>query len=415
MRRHEIVGGCTTFLSLVYILVVNPSILAAPGTGLSYSGVFTGTILITIGLTLLIGFLVRLPVAAAPGMGLNSYLAYTVIIGQQIPWQTAFGICAWAGAIGALLSISKFRGHLLDALPECILKATTSGIGLFLILLGFINCGLLKPDLSIAAGSESFKQVMIAFLGITLTGVLDRRGKSYAILLGILFTFSLAAISGLANLPAAIFAAPDFMSATFQVDLLGALKLSHLPVLIAVLVVILFDTVATLQVLAEDSFFTDRRARAKALHNGLSLFSVGTICSVTLGTSPPIPALESAAGMRSGGRTGSAAIVTALCFLPFLFLSPLLSAFPLFVTTPALVITGWHMFLRGRTIELTAPENLVSALLVLIGIPLSMSIAHGLMLGILGFVVTSTIAGRASSVSKSMWTVAVLTLAALLI
>lgn len=393
--KTEILAGITTFLTMSYIIVVNPLILSTEGTGLTHSGVLTATVLLSCLATLLMGLYAKIPFAVAPGMGLNAYFTYTLILGEKIPWPIALGIVFWSGVVFLIVSTTPLREKIALTIPENMKFATASGIGLFLAFIGLKNAQIIvaHPATFVAMGDLDMKAALVVG-GLVLTLVLMRYQKTIAFLAGILLLTGISLMMGFSKMPEQVVAAPDFSSVMFKLDIWGALKLTFVPAILSVLFTDLFDSISTFVGVAKAGGLVDENGQPLRLKQGLVVDAIATFSAGLLGTSPGTAYIESSSGIEAGGRTGLTSVVTALCFLPFLFLAPLLMAVPAFATAPVLICIGLLMFKSIQEIKFENLEEWIPAVLTIVLIPLTFSIAKGLLTGLFFYVLLHLLMGR---------------------
>jgi AGZA family xanthine/uracil permease-like MFS transporter len=403
----DVIGGVTTFLTMSYIVVVNPAILASPGTGMPFSGALTATVVVACGATLLMGLYAKLPYAVAPGMGLNAFFAFTLVLQRQVPWQTALGVVFWAGLLFVVVSATPLRERIAGAIPLRLRVAAAAGIGLLLTLIGLRNAGLVEADPAslLRPGTLDHRAVFL-LVSLVVAGALMRRRSPFAFLAAIA-TVTLGAWGlGYAAPPADLVSAPDFSSAFLQLDVVGALRLALLPALIAMLITDFFDSVSTFMGVAAATGLTGRDGRPINLRQGLLVDALATLGSGLAGTSPGTTYVESAAGIRMGGRSGRAAVVTALCFLPCLFVAPLAAAVPDYATAGVLVLVGLTMFQMVTPIDFPSVEDGLPAFVTIVLMPLTLSITQGLLWGFLLHALLHAVTGRAREVTPTLWALA---------
>ncbi|BCS31238.1 hypothetical protein TBR22_A04380 [Luteitalea sp. TBR-22] len=406
--RTEIVAGLTTFLATAYIIVVNPAILS-DGTGMPFDGVLTATVLLCAALTILMGVYARLPFAVAPGMGLNAFFAYTLVVGQKVPWPTALGMVFWAGVLFLAISLTPLRERLATTIPPSLRTAMACGIGLLITLVGLKGAGIIVADAAtIVRPGPMTPQVLLAVVGLMIAVALMVRGYAVAFLACMVTVTALAWGFGLVTPPASWFSQPDLTSVTLQLDLWGALAPALWPSIVAVLFTDLFDSLSTFIGVAEATGFTDDEGRPIRLRQGLIVDAWATLGAGLLGTSSGTAYVESAAGINAGGRTGLTAVVAGLCFLPALLLAPLAAAVPSYATAPVLIVVGVLMFRTCRTLPFGVLEEMVPAFLTLVLIPLTLSITQGLLWGLVAHVVAFVVAGRARDLAAGHWALGVL-------
>jgi AGZA family xanthine/uracil permease-like MFS transporter len=412
----EIVGGVTTFFTMAYIVVVNPSILASEGTGMPFSGALTATVLVACSMTLLMGLYADLPFAVAPGMGLNAFFAFTIVLQSKVPWQTALGMVFWAGVLFLLVSATPLRERIALAIPPSLRAAAASGIGLLLTFIGLRNAGLVVADPAtlVRMGSLDHRALFLVG-GIVVAAALMRRDNPLAFLAAIFSVTALAWILGYARPPERLVSAPDFSSALLKLDVRGALQIALLPSILAILFTDLFDSLSTFIGVANASGLTDSAGRPINLRRGLIVDALATLGSGLAGTSPGTAYVESIAGIRMGARTGAASIVTALCFVPCFFLAPLAAAVPAYATSAVLVLVGVSMFQAIATIDFRALEDALPAFVTVVLIPLTLSITQGILWGFLLHALLYTLAGRARELTTTLRLLAVLSAGLLLL
>ena len=405
----DVVGGVTTFFTMAYIVVVNPGILASPGTGMPFSGALTATVLVASSMTLLMGLYAKLPFAVAPGMGLNAFFAYTIVIQQQVPWQIALGMVFWAGVLFLLVSATSLREAIATAIPASLRLAAGGGIGLLLTLIGFRNAGLIEADPAtiVRVGTIDHRAAML-LAGLLIAVVLQRRRNPLAFLTSIFAVTAVAWALGYTTPPDRLFSAPDFTSAFLKLDVVGALQFTLLPAVISILFTDLFDSLSTFIGVASAAGLTDANGRPLTLRRGLIVDAVATLGAGLAGSSSGTAYVESIAGIRMGGRTGRSAIVTALCFVPCFFIGPLVASVPGYATAAVLVLVGLAMFQMVATVNFTAVEDSLPAFVTIVLIPLTLSITQGIMWGFLLHALLYVAVGRARDVKGMMWGLAAL-------
>ena len=416
MRYSDIVGGVTTFFTMSYIVIVNPGILASPGTGMPFSGALTATVLIAFSMTLLMGLYARLPFAVAPGMGLNAFFAFTIVIQNGVPWQTALGIVFWAGVLFLLVSVTPLRERIATAIPTGLRLAAATGIGLLLTFIGLRNAGIVEGDPAtlVRLGTLDHRAVFL-LLGVVVAVLLVRRQNPLAYLAAILLVTGLAWVAGFAPLPERLLSSPDFSSVFLQLDIIGALELVLLPAIISIMFTDLFDSLSTFIGVATASGLTEPDGRPLNLRRGLIVDAVATLGSGLAGTSPGTAYVESIAGVRMGGRTGMASVVTALCFIPCFFVWPLAAAVPPYATAPVLVLVGAAMFQTIAGVDFSTIEDSLPAFVTAVMIPLTFSITQGILWGFILHALLYTISGRRREVPPVLWGLAVVSVGLLLL
>jgi AGZA family xanthine/uracil permease-like MFS transporter len=355
----------------------------------------------------LMGLYARLPFGVAPGMGLNAFFTYTIILQGGVPWPVALGIVFWAGVLFLLVSITPLREGIAMAIPDSLRAATAVGIGLLLTFIGLQNGGFVagNPATLVGVGPLDHRSVLV-IVAIGVIVVLNRRSSPFAYLASIALVSGIAWSMGWSALPAEWLSPPDFSSVFFQLDPLGALKWSLAPAIVTVLMTDLFDSLSTFIGVAEATNMLDADGRPKNLRQGLLVDAFATLGAGLFGSSSGTAYVESIAGVRMGGRTGLSAVVTAFCFLPCLFIAPLASAVPNYATSAVLIVVGISMFQTVVGIPFDRAEIALPAYATLILIPLTFSITQGILWGFVLHAALHTLVGRAREVGMAMWILA---------
>ncbi|WP_255563512.1 NCS2 family permease [Mucilaginibacter rivuli] len=405
----EILAGTSSFLATAYIIVVNPAILSK--AGLPFAGVLTATIIVSFFSSLMMGLYAKNPIIVAPGMGLNAFFTFSVVLGMKVPWPVALGAVFWAGVIFLLLSVFNIRTYIVKAIPKTLRYATSVGIGLFIALIGFVNAKFLVANPATIIGFGKLDAALLTFIaGILLTSVLVIYRVKGAILIGIVAT-TLAALpigrfwgggQPLINLGGDIFSAPDF-SLIFKLDLVHSLTWAMVPVIFAFVFTDMFDSLSTFIGLSEASNLLDESGEPQHVKQALLTDAVATTIAGIAGSSPGTAYIESAVGIEAGGRTGLTAIVGGLWFLPFLFLAPLLSVVPAIATAPALVLVGVFMMRPVTKINWTELDDAIPAFLAMVLIPFTYSITQGITWGFLSYSLLKLFSDKAKEVSITLW------------
>ncbi len=424
--KTEVVAGMTTFLATLYIVVVNPTIIAA--AGLPFAAVVTATILVSAFSSIMMGLYAKNPIVVAPGMGINAFFTYTVVLGMKVEWPVALGAVFWSGIIFLLLSVFNVRTAIARAIPVQIRAAVAAGIGLFITFIGFNNAGFVVADPNTLVRFGGLNAVTGTFLiGLLVTALLVLRKMTGALILGILTTTLLAvpigrwwgdsgAESGIS--PPVVWnglvSAPDF-SLIFALDLVNSLSLAMVPVIFVMLFADLFDSLSTFIGVAEAADLKDANGEPRHIKQSLITDAVSTTISGLFGTSAGTSFIESAAGIREGGRTGLTAVVAGLCFLPFMFFSPILSMIPPLATAPALVLVGVFMMSPVANIEWHRYDESIPAFLALVLIPLTYSITQGIVWGLISWTALKLLCGRYEMISAPLIAVNIFALIILLI
>ena len=400
--RQELLGGATTFMTMAYIVVVNPQILAQ--AGMPPEGVVFATCVSAAVATLVMGLYANYPIALAPGMSLNAYFTYSVCIGMHIPWRTALGVVFFSGVLFVLLTVTRVREQIVDGIPDCLKHSTAAGIGLFIAFVGMRNAKLVvaNPATFVSIGNFSDRAVQAACFGIVLTLILMARRINGAILLGILGTTLFGIVRGIASWPSGLVAMPQPSSTFLQLDFRCALHLGLLEIIFAFLFVDLFDNVGTLVGVCEQAGFI-KNGKIPRVGRILLADGVGTMFGALTGTSTVTSYIESAAGIAAGARTGLSNIVVAVLFLLALLFSPLATAIPGFATAPALILVGALMTQSIAHVKWADFTEAFPAFMTMLATPLTFSIATGLSLGVISFSTVKLGAGKYREVSIVLW------------
>jgi len=414
--RTEAIAGITTFFTMAYIVVVNPSILSTPGTGMSFSGVLTATVLVCFVMTLLMGIYAKLPFAVAPGMGLNAFFTFTIIFSQKVWWQVALGIVFWAGVLFLLISITPIRETIAKAIPSELRIGTAAGIGIFLTFIGLKNAGFIASDpVTFVKLGALGKEALLAILGIGVTVFLMIRRSALSFLAGIFIVTLIALAVGMVKAPDHLVAAPDFHSVFLKLDIFGALKLSLLPAIIAIFFTDLFDSISTFIGVAHAADLLDEKGNPRNLRQGLIVDSLATLGAGVAGTSSGTAYIESIAGINVGGRTGLTSVFTAFCFLPCFFLAPIAGMVPAFATAPVLILVGASMFKSVGQISFSKIEEGLPAFLTIILIPLTFSITQGILWGFISHAGLYLMVGRRRDIHPVMYLLALVSIGLLVL
>ena len=401
---------------MAYIVVVNPAILSSPGTGIPFSGALTATVLVCFTMTLLMGVYARLPFGVAPGMGLNAFFAYTLIINGGVAWPVALGITFWAGVVFLIVSATALREHIAMSIPVPLRAATAAGIGLLLTFIGLQNSGFVaaNPATMVGVGALDHR-ALLTLAGLIVSVWLTRRDNPFAYLAGIATVTAGAWLGGYVAPPASWFSAPDFSSVFLKLDVWGALRLSLVPAMITVMLTDLFDSLSTFIGVAQAANLVDAKGEPKNLRQGLMVDACATLGAALAGSSSGTAYVESIAGIRMGGRTGTTAVVTALCFLPCLFIAPIAAAIPVYATSAVLILVGVSMFQAVTRVPFERIEIAVPAFATLILIPLTFSITQGILWGFILHASLHVVVGRAREVTAAAWGLAAVSIALLVI
>ena len=406
--RTEIIAGITTFLTMAYILAVNPNILSA--TGMNSGALFTATALSAIFATLVMAFWAKLPFALAPGMGLNAFFAFTVVLGMGHTWQFALTAVFIEGIIFILLTVFNIREAIVNTIPANLKKAISAGIGLFIAFIGLQNSGIvIKNDATLVhLGDITGGSALLAFIGLLITSALIVRKVKGDLLIGIIVTaligipMGITQFNGIAGLPPSI--EPIFLKFEFS----KIFTFDMLLVVFTFLFVDIFDTLGTLVGVSGKANMLDKNGKIPNAKKAFMADALGTTVGAILGTSTVTTYVESAAGVSEGGRTGLTAFVTALCFIVALFFAPMFIAIPGAATAPALILVGLFMLSPVKDIDLSDFSEAIPAFICIIAMPFTYSIAEGITLGMLSYVFIHVISGKFTKLTPAMYILAVL-------
>jgi adenine/guanine/hypoxanthine permease len=405
--RRELLAGVTTFTTMAYVVVVNPRILAE--TGMPVEGVLFATCISAAVATLIMGLWANYPIALAPGMSLNAYFTYTIVLGRGVPWQTALGVVFLSGLLFLLLTLTNLREHIVNGIPDCLKHGTAAGIGLFIAFVGLRNAKLVvaNPATFVGLGKMADPQVWLAAIGIVLIAILMARKVGGAILIGIV-AITLAGIPlGLSHWPAHFFSWPNPSGTFFKLDLRSAAKIGLGELIFVFFFVDLFDNVGTLVGVCEQGGFL-RDGKLPRASRALLADAVGTLFGAVTGTSTVTSYIESASGVAAGARTGLGNIAIAVLFLAAMFCAPLVAAIPVYATAPALVFVGALMCGAAARVRWDDFSESLPAFLTLVATPLTFSIATGLSLGLLSYTFVKLGTGRYREISPLIWILSVL-------
>ncbi|MBC5629557.1 NCS2 family permease [Clostridium sp. NSJ-6] len=400
--RTEVVAGITTFMTMAYILIVNPSILSA--AGMDQGAVFTATAVSAIIGTLIMGLYAKLPFAQAPGMGLNAFFAFTVVLGMGYSYQFALTAVLLEGLIFILLTIFNVREAIVDSIPANIKKAISVGIGLFIALIGLEGAGIVVHPADggtiVSLGNIISGPGLLAIIGIVITGILVARKVKGALFLGMVITTVIGIPMGVTPMPESIVSMPPSISSTFmQFEWHNIFSFDMVIVLFTLLFMDMFDTIGTLVGVATKAKMLDENGRVPNIKKALFADAIGTTVGACLGTSTVSTFVESAAGVAEGGRTGLTAVATAAMFGIALFFAPLFGVITPAVTASALVIVGLFMIETIKEIDLEDYTEAVPAFLTIIMMPFAYSISDGIVFGVISYIALKLFTGKYKDIS----------------
>ncbi len=404
--RTELIAGATTFLTMAYIVVVNPSILA--DAGIDPGAAFVATCLAAAVGTALMGVLTNYPIALAPGMGLNAFFTYGVVVSMGHAWQTALGAVFISGTIFLALSVTRFRETVVNTIPRSLQLATAAGIGFFIAFIGLRNAGVVvaDPTTLVTVGNLGEATVLLAVVCFLAIVALEARKVPGALLIAILGTTFAAVALGLQPWTGVVSTPPSIAPTFFALDIRAALDVQLIAVIFAIFIVDLFDSAGTLIGTAHIGGFLDRDGKLPRLREALAADSAATVVGACMGTSPVTAYIESVPGIRAGGRTGLTALVVTGFFLLMLFFAPLAAMVPTYAAAPALIYVGCIMARSLTDIDWNDLTEYTPALLTAISMPLTFSITTGLGLGFVSYAAVKAATGRAREVPIGVYPIA---------
>jgi AGZA family xanthine/uracil permease-like MFS transporter len=404
--RTEILAGCTTFMTMAYIVFVNPAILHE--TGMPLAAVTAATCLSAAVGSFLMGGFARYPIALAPGMGLNAYFTYSVVKGMGIPWQAALGAVFLSGVAFFLLTLLGVRQVIISAIPHELHSAVAAGVGLFIAFIGFRNSGIVVPNSAtlVTLGNLGDKSTALAIFGLLLISALLAWRVRAAMLIGILATTVVGLLTGVAKWSPQTYSLGDLSATAFKLDIAATLRIGFLEIVFVFLFIDMFDNIGTLLAVGKKAGLFDQAHRIPRVDRILLCDATATVVGSLTGTSTVVSYIESAAGVAAGGRTGVTAIVTGALFAVALFVAPVVGAIPSAATAPALIVVGSLMMPVVAEVKWSDPEVAVPAFLTMMTIPLTFSIANGLAFGFTAYTLMKVLRGKYREVS---WVVYVLT------
>lgn len=408
--RTEIMAGVITFLTMSYILIVNPNILSE--AGMDRSALFTATAIASFVGTLCMAFIARLPIAAAPGMGLNTFFAFSVVLGLGYSWQMALTAVFIEGIIFLILTFFNVRELIVQSIPKTIKDAIPVGIGLFITLIGMQNAGLIvkNENTMLALGEMSDPHIWVAMLGLIVMAVLHYRNVHGSFLIGIAVSTAFAAILGLVAIPEGNLVAlpPSIKPVLMKFEWHNIWSFDMLIVVFTFLFVNLFDTLGTLLGVAKKANLMNKEGNFPEIKKALFADALGTTFGAMLGTSTVTSYVESASGVAAGGRTGLTSLSTAIMFLLALFFAPIFLMVPASATAPALILVGLFMISAVVSLNFDDMTEALPAFLTIVMMPFAFSIAQGIVFGMLSFVFLKALNGKFRQISTTMWVIFVL-------
>lgn len=407
--RTEFVAGATTFLTMAYIIFVNPAILSA--AGMDKNALVAVTCIVTAAATIITGLFANAPIAMAPGMGLNAFFAYLVVSGQM-DFRSALGVVFLSGLLFLVLTLLGLRKKIVEAIPASLISAIAVGIGLFITFIGLKNLGIVVADEQtfVKAGPLT-PTVLIGLFGLLVMIFFEMKKIKGALVIGILASTALAFGFGRVEKPEQFISLHlNIKAIAFQLDVIGALKWTFFGSIFTLMFMDMFDSVGTLVACCHQADMVDEKNKIKGLDKLLSIDAVATMIGALLGTSTTTSYIESAAGIEQGGRSGLTSVVTGVLFLLALVFVPIVAVVPGYATAPALIMVGLFMAKEIKTIDFSNLEQAFPAFIIMVMIALSYSISTGLAFGFISFVLIKTVSGKLKQVKPAMWIIAILSL-----
>jgi len=406
--RTEVIAGITTFLTMAYILAVNPSILSA--TGMDANALFTSTAIAAIAGTLIMALWAKLPFALAPGMGLNAFFAFSVVLGMGYSWQFALTAVLIEGIIFILLTLFNVREAIVDSIPKSVKTAISAGIGLFIAFIGLQNAGVVvKNDATLVhLGDITTGSALLAMIGLVVTSVLIVKKIKGDLLIGIVLTALIGIPMGITQINGVVSTPPSIAPIFFQFEFSNILSFDMLIVVFTFLFVDIFDTLGTLVGVSTKANMLDKNGNVPNIKKAFMADALGTTFGAMLGTSTVTTYVESAAGVSEGGRTGMTSLITAICFAVALFFAPVFLAIPGAATAPALILVGLFMIAPIKELDFNDYSESIPAFICILAMPLTYSIAEGITLGVLSYVFINALAGKFKKLSIGMYILAIL-------
>ena len=413
--RTEVIAGVTTFLAMAYIIFVNPAILSM--AGMDKGALITVTCLATAIGTFLAAFLGNVPIAMAPGMGLNAFFTFTLVMGKGIPWQDALGVVFLSGTFFFILAASGLREKLANAIPAPITTASTAGIGLFIAFIGLKNMGIIVADPATLVALGKFTlPVVLSVVGLILMAIFDMKKIRGGILISIVIVTILGILCGLVSMPEGIVSMPPSIEPiAFKLNIWGAFKLSLFGSIFSFMFIDLFDSLGFLIACYKEIGLVDKNGHYEGLGKMMFADVSSTIIGAFLGTSTVTTFGESAAGIAAGAKTGLASFVTGILFLLALLITPLVGIVPMFAAAPSLVMVGVFMFKSVKDLDLQDIKIAVPAFITIIFMPLTYSISIGLSFGFISYIIMHAVAREWHKINLILWIIGALSVVNIII
>jgi AGZA family xanthine/uracil permease-like MFS transporter len=401
--KKETLAGITTFVTMSYIIFVNPQMMAE--SGMDYGASFVGTCIAASLACFFMGLYANWPVGLAPGMGLNAFFTYTVVGGMGYPWEIALGAVFWSGILFTIMSITPLRKWMLEGIPLNLRIAMGSGVGLFIGLIGLKSGGIISGNDAtlLSLGDLSKESTLLSILGFLIIAILSMRKVSGSIIIGILTITSIAIFSGLVKFKGIISLPPDPLPVFLKLDIIGAFDVAMISVIISFLFVNFFDTTGTLLGVANRAKLIKKTGEIQNLDKAIKADSTSSILGSFFGCAPVTSYVESSAGIEIGGRTGLTAVVTGIAFLLSIFLSPLSEMVPPYATAGVLIYVAILMLSDVERLDWSDSSEILPSLIIIIMIPLTFSIANGIALGFITYTLIKLTSNRHKEISTSAW------------
>ncbi len=406
--KTEVLAGATTFLTMAYIMFAHPEILSS--TGMDRNALIAVTCIAAGVATIATGLISNTPIAMAPGMGLNAYFAYSIVLGEKVSWPTALGIVFIAGVLFLLLTVIGIRKKLVEAVPRSLIYAISVGIGLFITFMGLTYIGVIVNDeATLVAAGEMTPTVIIGLVGLAIMLILSYKNIRGSLLIGILSATIIALIAGYVELPSKwISLNIDISPIAFKLDILGALKGGLIGSIFALMFIDMFDSIGTVIACSYKAGIVDKEGNITKIDKLLTIDALATVLGSFIGTSPTTAYIESGAGIEQGGRTGLTSVVTGVLFLFGLIFIPIIRIVPVYATGPALVMVGLFMMKEVSKIDFKSLDVAFPAFIIIVMIALSYSISTGLAFGFISFTLLKLVAGKFTEIKPAMWVITIL-------
>jgi len=408
--RTEVIAGLTTFLTMAYIIFVNPGILSA--AGMDKQALIIVTCLASAIITIITGLFTNAPIAMAPGMGLNAFLTYNLVLGGKITWETALGVVFLSGLLCLVLTLVGLRKYLVEAIPVSLISAISVGIGLYITFIGLVDMGIIvKNEQTLVSAGPLTPTVLIGLFGLLIMVFLEVVNIKGSLLIGIIAATGLAAGLGFIEKPTALVNFNfDISAVALRLDIIGAFKWSLFGSIFTLMFIDMFDSIGTLVACCHEAKMVDANGKIKGLDRLLAIDAGASMLGAAMGTSSIASYIESAAGIEEGGRTGLTSLITGICFLAAAVFVPIVGIVPKYATAPALIMVGLFMMKEISRINFRNMEEAFPAFIIMVMIALSYSISTGLAFGFVSFVVIKVVCGKIREVKCTMWLIAVLSI-----